>query len=192
MLYFMPWEIHCGKRYVCHSAVPLPQSLEEMEQLWANTNLCPSNPPIAILRYKCNHDLESLMWVALHVVFRLVAWPKAQELWPKIFMNSFYPSKKCECFFTTSYLPVHSFHWGLLDFPAAFKMIWDSLWSICYQSEPQERDYHHLFNTFIFVFSKLLAIVDSQPDIVPFVQWSGTKHKNKAMQLQSLPHKHLQ
>jgi len=135
--HFMPWEIHRGERYVHHSGVPLPQLLKKRKQSQANTNLRPSNPPIPILRYKCNHDLESLMWVALYVVFRLVAWPKAQKLCPKIFMNSSHPSKDRERFFTTSYVPVDSFHPQLSGFPDAFETIRDSLWSICDEFEPQ-------------------------------------------------------
>jgi len=169
----MPWEVHRGERYVRHSAVPLPQLLKKSKQPRANTNLRPSNPPLPILRYKCNHDLESLMWVALYVVFRLVAWPAAQELWPKIFTNTPRPSEKRERFFTTPYVPVDSYHPQLSGFPDAFEAIRDSLWSICDQFEPRQKDYRLLFNIAISAFSEFLAVVDEKPNIVPFVQRSG-------------------
>jgi len=137
------------------------------------------------------------MWVALYVVFRLVDWPAAQELWPMIFMNSLRPSGDREDFFTTSYLPVKDpFHPGLSGFHACFKFIQGCLWSICKQSEPQERDYHSLFNAFILAFGELLAVVNKKPHIVSFVKRSGqanagtsqsktTKRKNEAVQLRS-------
>jgi len=195
----MPWEIHRGKRYARPSAVPLSQLWKKRKQSRANTNLCPSNLPIAILRYKCNHDLESLMRVALYAVFRLVAWPAAQELWPKIFTNSPHPSEAREDFFMKSNLPVENpYNPRLLGFPTNFEAIRSSLWSICDQFEPQQSDYHLLFNIAIFAFGKLLAVVDGNPDIVPFVQRSGqanagTKRKNEAVWLQfSPPHKRPQ
>jgi len=172
--YFMPLEIHRGRRYA-DGYMKTPLSLkEEMEIL----RLPLSVPRIAILRYNYHHDHESLMWVALYIVFRLVYWKAAQETWSKIFTNSLYPSPDREYFFKTPDSSLShfcsAFHIDLGDsFPRSFELIRKSLLNICTQSKPEDKDYHGLFNYLILAFNELLAVVDKKPNIVRFVERSG-------------------
>ena len=88
--YFMPLEIHLGKRY---TDLYTSSSSDEEEQ---NFLLPLAIPP---LKYHYHHDQESLMWVALYIVFARVDWAAAQQIWSDIFQNSFLPSKLREWFF---------------------------------------------------------------------------------------------
>ena len=179
--YFMPLEIHSGRRYARSHITALPQSLEGRIQYKKHLD----NPhrrslPRLIVRYKYNHDQESLMWVALYIVFGLVDWKAAQEIWPRIFTNTLYPSPDREKFVMDEESPLHppfdaAFHdqLTLINFPASFELIRKSLWEICEKSEPKDENYYILFNTLIFAFDELLAVVDGKPDIVPFVNRFG-------------------
>ena len=171
--YFMPLEIHRGKRYADEGAKTPFLSFEEEKQILF---LPLSAPRITILRYNYNHDPESLMWVALYIVFGLVDWKAAKDIWPNIFTNSLHPSPDREYFFETT-LNLHfygAFHPGLGDsFPRSFELIRKSLLGICNQSKPEDKNFHDLFNRLILAFDNLLAIVDGKSDIVPFVERSG-------------------
>jgi len=168
--YFMPCEIHLCERYADQDTSSL--SDEEKEQNF----LLPL--PILSLRYHYHHDLESLMWVALYIVFGLVDWEEAQKIWPKIFQNSL-PSRLRERFFKVKNSPLKepfyaAFHSQLgPDFPACFNMIRSKLWRICRRSEPKEKDYHDLFNRLILPFDELLKISIEKTKDVPFVERSG-------------------
>ena len=63
--YFMPFEIHAGRRYAEQFVNKPTKSIEEMRQHFANVLLQPRKRPETILRYNYHHNLESLMWVAL-------------------------------------------------------------------------------------------------------------------------------
>jgi len=180
--YFMPLEIHLGKMYANISKNTQDWSRQEEEQDMAyldNILLHRSNPPRTIVRYKYNHDLESLMWVALYIVFGLVNWEAAQETWPKIFVNSLRPSDPRRDFFTEEESPlqpefIDAFHNQLLPgFPTSFELIRKHLWSVCRKSEPEKKDYHHLFNRLIGPFDRLLRISKEKASIVYFVEQSG-------------------
>jgi len=172
--YFMPLDIHRGRRYA-DEYTKTPLSVEEEMQI---LRLPLSVPRIAILRYNYHHDHESLMWIALYIVFGLVYWEAAQETWPKIFTNSLYPSPDREYFFKTPDSSLDhfrgAFHSDLGDsFPRSFELIRKSLLNICTQSKPEDKDYHGLFNYLILAFDELLAVVDKKPNIVCFVERSG-------------------
>ena len=170
--YFIPLEIHAGKRHPEFYGNPSPRSFEELEQDFDNV---PLNLPVVILRYNHYHDLESLMWVALWIVFGRVNWEAAKKIWPKIFMNSASPSDMRREFFITLGSPsrasfIDAFHPELLPvFPRGFEMIRKEIWCICMVSEPKERDYHKCFNSLIFAFDRLLLAVDGKADVVPLV-----------------------
>jgi len=172
----MPLEIHRGKRYIDEYAKTSSLSWQEEEQLLL---LPPSVPRIAILRYSYHHDHESLMWVALYIVYGLVDWEAAQEIWPKIFANSFLPSELREMFFRSEDSPLKepfyaAFHDQLgVSFPRSFDLIRKSLLKICMEYQPKDKDYHDLFNYLILAFDQLLKTsVDMWRD-VPFVERSG-------------------
>jgi len=169
----MPLEIHRGERYACSHADDPPRSIEEIEQYLANAHLHPPNPPI--LRHNYNHDQESLMWVALYIVLGRVDLAGAQKIFPQIFTNPLFPSWYRKHFFKGAVaLPPDAFHHALYPkFPIYFEIIRNQFWYICNQFEPKEEDYHKILNTLIFAFDGFLAIVDSKPDIVPFVKRSG-------------------
>ena len=170
--YFMPLEIHHGERYACSPPNSPSQSIQERKQAAANALLYPPNLPI--LRYNYNHDQESLMWVALYIVFGRVDLAEAQKICSKIFVNSLRPSWYREYFFKGKIaLPPSAFHPALPDFTLYFEMIRNHLWYICNRFEPKEEDYHDLFSTLIFAFDQLLAIANGQSGIVPFVERSG-------------------
>ena len=117
------------------------------------------------------------MWVALYIVFGLVDWKAAKDIWPKIFVNDVLPSPLRIEFFQGSANDepfLDAFHPGLGDsFPRSFELIRKSLLGICNQSKPEDKNFHDLFNRLILAFDNLLAIVDGKPDIVPFVERSG-------------------
>ena len=171
--YFMPLEIHRGKRYADEGAkTPFLSFAEEKQILF----LPRSAPRITILKYNYNHDPESLMWVALYIVFGLVDWKAAKDIWPKIFVNDLVPSPLRIEFFKGSAIDepfLDAFHPGLgPGFPRSFELIQSSLCDIC-KSEPEKKDHQSLFNVLVFAFDQLLAIVDGKPDIVLFVERSG-------------------
>jgi len=172
--YFMPYEIHSGRR--CANISTDTQFDEEGEQYLDSILFRPPDLRKTIVRYNYNHDPESLMWVALYIVFGLVDWKAAKDIWPNIFTNSLHPSPDREYFFETT-LNLHfygAFHPGLGDsFPRSFELIRKSLLGICNQSKPEDKNFHDLFNRLILAFDNLLAIVDGKPDIVPFVERSG-------------------
>ena len=174
--YFMPLEIHRGQRYADEGTKTPFLSFEEEEQILF---LPLSAPPITILKYNYNHDPESLMWVALYIVFGLVDWKAAQEVWPNIFTNSLYPSPDREEFFMFKESPFlapffAAFHDQLLPgFPTSFELIRRRIWHICMKSEPKEQDYHDLFNNLIPPFDRLLNISFEKARDMPFVERSG-------------------
>ena len=164
--YFMPLEIHRGRRYERPRGKASPQSVQERKQNAANSLLHPPNLHITILRYSYNHDQESLMWVALYIVFGRVNSQKAQDICSKVFANSLRPSLYREHFFEGAVvLPPGAFHSALPDFPLYFEMIWSHLWDTCNQFESKEEDYHKLCDTLIFAFDQLLAIANEKPEI---------------------------
>ena len=177
--YFMPLEIHLGEKCAESPANSPFQSMQEIKQYVATTLLHPPNPPITILRYNYHHDHESLMWVALYIVFGRVYWAEAQKIWPKIFANSRRPNQERMNFFrkkNSSYMPDFSgaFHSELCPvFPLYFEMIRNHLWYMCNQLELREEDYHKLFNTLIFSFDQLLTIATEKAEFVRFVEKSG-------------------
>ena len=194
--YFMPLEIHRGERYARPRRKASSQSYQEREENAANALLHPPNLHITILRYNYNHDHESLMWVALYLVFGRANSEEAQDICSKMFMNSLHPSWYREYFFTgVVVLPPGAFHYALFPgFPACFKMIRNHLWYICKQLEPKEEDYHKLFNTLIPTFDKLLAIANEKSGDVPFVNQSGqanveVKESTKKQKTEHTPHR---
>ena len=167
----MPLEVHLGERFDDQDTSS--SSNEEEEQ----NPLLPL--PILPLKYSYHHDHESLMWVALYIVYGLVDWEAAQKIWPEIFANSFLPSKLREMFFKRKDSPLKKpFYAAFHDqfgptFPTDFNLIRKKILHICRKSEPKEKEYHKLFNGLIFSFDRLLEIsVDRWRD-VPFVEQSG-------------------
>ena len=175
--YFMPYEIHSGRR--CANISTDTQFDEEGEQYLDSILFRPPDLRKTIVRYNYNHDPESLMWVALYIVFGLVDWKAAQEVWPNIFTNSLYPSPDREEFFMFKESPFlapffAAFHDQLLPgFPTSFELIRRRIWHICMKSEPKEQDYHDLFNNLIPPFDRLLNISFEKARDVPFVERSG-------------------
>ena len=173
--YFMPCEIHAGKRYADLETDPQFQISEQyLDSVFFRPDLHKT-----IVKYKYNHDQESLMWVALYIVFGLVDWNAAQEIWPRIFTNILYPSPEREKFLMVARSPFRepfraAFHEQLLPgFPTSFELIRVQLWRICRKSEPKENDYHDLFNSLIPPFHRLLNISIEKTRDVPFVEQSG-------------------
>jgi len=192
--YFMPLEIHNGRRYARPPKKPSPQSFQEMEQNAVNALLHSPNLDI-ILRYSYNHDQESLMWVALYIVLGRVDVKAAQEICSNMFTNSLRPSPYREDFFQgVVALPLSAFHDALPRFPVYFEIIRSCLWDICEKLEPKEEDYQQLFNTLITAFDQLLAIANVKPGSVPFVGQSGranveVKHPTKKQKTEHTPHR---
>jgi len=54
-----------------------------------------------------------------------------------------------------------------------FDLIRKKIWCICRKSEPEEKDYHNLFNGLIPPFDRLLKISVDKARYVPFVERSG-------------------
>jgi len=191
--YFMPLEIHRGERYADPPEEAPPQSFQEIEQDAVNGLLHPRTLPI--LRYNYNHDQESLMWVALYIVFGRVDLEKAQDICSNMFENSLRPSSYREHFFKgVVALPPGAFHHALSNFPLYFEIIRRHLWYICKQLEPKEEDYHKLFNTLIIAFDKLLAIAKEKSGDVLFVDQSGqanveVKEPTKKRRTEHTPHR---
>ena len=126
------------------------------------------------------------MWVALWIVFGRVDLKAATKIRPRIFANSPQPEPLRERFLTEERSPLKppfrdAFHPELyFNFPASFMMIRDSLWCIYRKSEPEEKDYHKLFNRLIHPFDKLLDISIEKAKVVPFVVQSGSRnHSNQ-------------
>jgi len=190
----MPLEIHRGRRYALSPANSPFQSTQERKQNAVNALLHPPDPRIAILRYKYNHDQESLMWVALYIVLGRVDLEEAQKFCSNMFTNSLYPSRDREDFFTgVVALPSGAFHDALPEFPVYFEMIRKHLWDSCKQLEPKEEDYHKLFDTLIFAFDRLLAITNENSGSVRFVDQSGqanveVKEPTKKQKTEHTPH----
>ena len=193
--YFMPLEIHRGERYARPRRKASSQSYQEREENAAKALLHPPNLHITILRYNYNHDHESLMWVALYIVFGRVDLQGAQHLCSEMFVNSLRPSLYREHFFQgVVALPPGAFHSALPDFPLHFETIRSHLWDICEQLEPQEEDYHKLFDTLIIAFDKLLATSNKKSGDVPFVIQSGqvnveVKEPTKKQKTEHTPHR---
>ena len=93
--YFMPLEIHLDQKYIPN---PRLRTEERKESTRSDVFSLPELPE-AILRYTPNHDQESLMWVALWIVYGLVDYEKAKEIWPQIFANTRFPTRPRENFF---------------------------------------------------------------------------------------------
>ena len=191
----MPLEIHRGERYARPRRKASSQSYQEREENAAKALLHPPNLHITILRYNYNHDHESLMWVALYIVFGRVDLQGAQHLCSEMFVNSLRPSLYREHFFQgVVALPPSAFHSALPDFPLYFEMIRNHLWDTCNQFESKEEDYHELFHTLIFAFDSLLAIANEKSGDVPFVNQSGqanveVKESTKKQKTEHTPHR---
>jgi len=193
--YFMPLEIHRGERYADSPANSPSLSVQERKQNAANALLHPPDLLITILRYNYHHDHESLMWVALYIVFGRVDLEEAQNICSNMFANSLRPSLYREHFFQGKIaLPPGAFHSALPDFPLYFEMIRSHLRDICKQLEPKEEDFHELFHTLIFAFDSLLAIANEKSGDVPFVNQSGqanveVKESTKKQKTEHTPHR---
>jgi len=172
----MPLEIHRGKKLTSDPNAR-PRTVKEFkEHMLNNLSQRPKLPKAkAILRYTSNHDQESLMWVALWIVYGLVDWDKAKEIRMEIFTNTHLPSMKREEFFREG----DSLDWGEFfeafhpelrpGYPQYFHLLQRQLYAFCILSEPTGEDYHNLINSLTFVFDKLLATVDGKSGIVPLV-----------------------
>ena len=77
----MPLEIHTGEKYTV-SARAEPWTDEETEKYLRGDFSPLPELPKAVLRYTFNHDQESLMWVALWIVYGLVVWEQAEKIRP--------------------------------------------------------------------------------------------------------------
>jgi len=177
--YFMPLEIYLGRKFVPDTR-PRLWTVEEMKQDMHSDFFSLPNMPKGILRYTSNHDQESLMWVALWIVYGLVDYKKAEKIRPQIFANTRFPTRKREEFFKQ----VHSlhdeeefreaFHPGLgPDYPRRFDLLRRQFYAFCRLNEPQEEDYHNLINSLSVAFDKLLAMVTDKAKTVPLVVRSG-------------------
>jgi len=135
------------------------------------------------------------MWVAFYIVLGRVDLAGAQKIFPQIFTNSLFPSWYRKHFFKGAVaLPPDAFHHALYPkFPIYFEIIRNHFWYICNQFEPKEEDYHKILNTLILAFDGFLAIVDSKPDIVPFVKRSGQANVEveEPRKMQKTEHDHV-
>jgi len=178
----MPLEIHLGERLVSNANARL-RTVEEIEQFMRSDYFPLPGLPEAILRYTSNHDQESLMWVALWIVYGLVDWEQAKKVRPKVFANIRSPSKERQLLFKRAYFLVEgefseAFHPRLRpDYPQAFHLLRAELYTFCTLGEPKEENYHNLINNLSFVFDKLLATVTNKPGIVPLVVRSGSDNQ---------------
>ena len=180
--YFMPLEIHRGKKFTSGPNARV-WTLEELKNdIHSHLSQRPKLPK-AILRYTSNHDQESLMWVALWIVYGLVDWDQAKKIRTEIFKNTHSPSMKREEFFREGDSLdggefFEAFHPELRPgYPQYFHLLQRQLYAFCILSEPTEEDYHNLINSLSFVFDKLLATVDGKSGIVPLVVQSGTDNQ---------------
>ena len=177
--YFMPLEIHRGEKYLPPAYIG-PQPTEEFKKrLRSGLSRLPRMPG-AILRYTSNHDQESLMWVALWIVYGLVEWEGANSIRPQIFANTRFPTREREYFFTEADPRKgdlrEAFHPNLGDiYPECFYMMRWELYGFCLLVEPKEEDYHRLFNHLSVAFDQLLAKVAGNPGIVPLIVRSGSE-----------------
>ena len=171
-LYFMPMEIHRGRKYTPANTRPL--SNDEFAKFSSGLSQLPRKPE-AILRYAPNHNQESLMWVALWIVYGLVHSEEAEKIQLQIFTNIRLLTSGREYFFTEAD-PWKgdlrkAFHPNLGDiYPKYFHMMRLELYASCLLVEPKEEDYHRLFNHLSVAFDQLLATVAGNPGIVPLVQ----------------------
>ena len=171
--YFMPFEIHSGEKII-PPANTRPLSDDEFAKFWSGLSQLPGMPE-TILRYAPNHDQESLMWVALWIVYGLVHSEEAEKIRPQIFANTRLPTSGREYFFTEADPREgdlrKAFHPNLGDiYPKYFHMMQLELYASCLLVEPKEEDYHRLFNRLSVAFDQLLATVAGNPGIVPLVQ----------------------
>ena len=174
----MPLEIHLGKKYTSNAgAVRLTK--EERKKFMRGDFFSLPKLPKAILRYTPNHDQESLMWVALWIVYGLVDYEKAKEIWPQIFANTRCPTRRREDFFTEGWSFdegefFEAFHPGLgSDCPRCFYLLRRQLYGFCILREPEEEDYHGLINDLSAVFDELLATATGKAKNVSLVVRSG-------------------
>jgi len=178
--YFMPLEIHLGKRYT--SDARLRTKEERKESIRSGVFSRPKLPK-AILRYTPNHDQESLMWVALWIVYGLVDYEKAKKIWPQIFANTRFPTREREDFFQGRYSLqegkfFEAFHPGLgSDCPRWFDFLREQLYAFCTLREPEEKDFHGLINDLSVVFDELLATAAGEAKTVPLVVRSGSDNQ---------------
>ena len=132
----------------------------------------------AILRYTSNQDLESLMWVALWIVFGLVNWEKAKKIRPQIFAGSLYLTRMRRIFFTTEnsvFLAEFedAFHPGLRSqFPGIFELIRGELYDLL---SPRVRGRElSLFNNICPAFGQfVVAIIDTVETMSMVVQYGS-------------------
>ena len=175
--YFMPLEIHRGRKYTTANTGLL--SDDEFAKFRSRSSRLPEMPK-AILRYASNHDQESLMWVALWIVYGLVEWEGANSIRPQIFANTCFPTREREYFFTEADPRKgdlrEAFHPNLGDiYPECFYMMRGELYGFCLLVEPKEENYHRLFNHLSAAFDQLLAKVSGKPGIVPLIVRSGSE-----------------
>ena len=171
--YFMPFEIHSGEKII-PPASTRPLSDDEFAKFWSGLSQLPGMPE-TILRYAPNHDQESLMWVALWIVYGLVHWEGAEKIRSQIFANTRFPTREREHFFKIGDPQKgnlrEAFHPNLGDiYPKCFHLMRLELYVSCLLVEPKEEDYHRLFNRLSVAFDQLLATVAGNPGIVPLVQ----------------------
>ena len=179
----MPLEIHRGKKLTSDPNAR-PRTVKEFkEHMLNNLSQRPKLPKAkAILRYTSNHDQESLMWVALWIVYGLVDWDQANKIRTQIFTNTHLPDRKREQLFkqVNSFVRGESFeafHPELRpDYPKYFYLLRGELYAFCI-SEPTEENYRNLINNLGLVFDRLLATVDGKPGIVPLVVRSGSDNQ---------------
>ena len=179
--YFMPLEIHRGEKYLPPAYIG-PQPTEEFKKRLRSGSSRLPRMPGAILRYTSNHDQESLMWVALWIVYGLVEWEEANSIRPQIFANTRFPTREREYFFRSAGPKeerfYNAFHSKLCDdYPRCFYMMLLELYGFCMLPDPKEEDYHNLLNNLGSAFDELLAKVTGKPGIVSFVVRSGSENQ---------------
>ena len=191
--YFMPLEIHLGRKFTSYANTQLWTD-EEFEKYERGDFFSSLELPEAILRYTFNHDQESLMWVALWIVYGLVDWNQAKKIWPKIFTNIRRPTQEREDFFRQAHFLVKGeflevFHPQLRpDYPQAFRLLRAEIYTFCMLAEPKEENYHKLFNHLSVVFNKLLTTVADKPEIVPLVVRSSLDNQTNDEVERPTPH----
>ena len=176
--YFMPFEIHSGEKIIPFADTEV-LSDDEFAKVMSGLLQLPKMPE-AILRYTSNHDQESLMWVALWIVYGLVHWEEADSIRPQIFANTHFPTRERENFFKKADPREGDLRKGFRPdlgdiYPKYFYMMRRELYAFCLLVEPKEENYHRLFNRLSFAFDQLLAKVAGKPGIVPLIVRSGSE-----------------
>ena len=147
--YFMPFEIHSGEKIIPFADTEV-LSDDEFAKVMSGLLQLPKMPE-AILRYTSNHDQESLMWVALWIVYGLVHWQEAEKIRPQIFVNARFPTREREHFFKKADPREGDLCKAFLSnlgnvYPKYFHVMRLELYASSLLVEPKEEDYHTLFN----------------------------------------------